>query len=397
VKSPSPEQIRHYAAYSLGLKSYLKPPGDGRQHPSIPASGLLWAMVMGNILRVPSFARLEWLSHSTARAGLGLPQGFSDDTLAYFTERLDASATRAALAATLQQAKRNKAFENSRFIGLALDGAGAGHTCKSPCPMCHPVKDSKGAVHGHLHYFVMISVVGTGLPLAFDVEPYGPGDSEYAAGQRLLKRAVPLLGTRFADYVVADAKFATAPFLHAADEVSMPIVTRLKDNLPELYAAAQARFVPQAPHAIFEVDGDRVEVWDAEDFAPWGTLQWPSVRVLRYRQHKPNGTVVEAYWHTNFSIRQVGSLSLFRIAKSRWEIENQGFHEAKNLYGMEHIAHHEPNSMLLSWLLLLLAMPIERLYRVRYLRRGGHAVRSAIDLVYGLWLNLGGGPSPDSS
>jgi hypothetical protein len=196
---------------------------------------------------------------------------------------------------------------------------------------------------------------------------------------------------------VADAKFATAPFLHAADEVGLPIVTRLKDNLPELYAAAQARFATQAPHAIFEVDGDRVEVWDAEDFAPWDALQWASVRVLRYRQHKPNGTVVEAYWHTNFTIRQVGSLSLFRIAKSRWEIENQGFNEAKNLHGMEHIAHHEPNSMLLNWLLLLLAMLIERLYRVRYLHRGDHAVRSAIDLVYCLWLSLGGAPTADSS
>jgi len=397
VKSPSPARVFHYAAYCLGLKSYLKKPGDGRHHPSIPASGLLWAIIMGYILRVSSFARLEWLSHSTARAGLGLPRGFSDDTLAYFTERLDASTTRAALAATLQQAKRNKAFENSRFIGLALDGTAAGHTCKSPCPLCHPVKDSKGAIHGHLHYFVMISIVGTGLPLAFDVEPYGPGDSEYAAGQRLLKRAAFSLGPRFADYGVADAKFATAPFLHAADEVSLPIVTRLKDNLPELYAAAQARFVHQPPQAIFEVDGDRIEVWDADDFASWEALQWPSVRVLRYRQHKPNGTVVEAYWHTNLAIRQVGSLSLFRIAKSRWEIENQGFNEAKNLHGLEHIAHHEPNSMLLNWLLLLLAMLIERLYRVRYLHRGDHAVRSAIDLVYCLWLNLGSAPAADSS
>jgi hypothetical protein len=94
VKAPNPEQIRHYASYCLGLKNYLKTPGDGRCHPSIPASGLLWAIVMRHILRVPSFARLEWLSHSPARAGLGLPQGFSDDTLAYFTERLDASTTR---------------------------------------------------------------------------------------------------------------------------------------------------------------------------------------------------------------------------------------------------------------------------------------------------------------
>ena len=55
---------------------------------------------------------------------------------------------------------------------------------------------------------------------------------------------------------------------------------------------------------------------------------------------------------------------------------------------MEHIAHHEPNSLLLGWLLLLLAMIIERLYRVRYLHRGEHSVRSAIDLVYSLWISL---------
>jgi hypothetical protein len=397
VKAPSPERIFHYAAYCLGLKSYLKNPGDGRRHPSILASGLLWAIVMGHILRVSSFARLEWLSHSPARSGLGLPRDFSDDTLAYFTERLDAATTRAALVSTVHQAKRNKAFENSRFIGLAVDGTGAGHTCKSPCPLCHPIKDRKGVVTGYGHHFVMISIVGTGLPLPFDVEPYGPGDSEYAAGQRLLQRVVPLLGPRFADYIVADAKFATAPFLHTADELHLPILTRLKDNLPELYTAAQNRFAQQAPHAVYAVEGDRIEVWDADDFAPWETLQWRSVRVLRYRQHKPSGTVFEAYWHTNLSVRQVGSLSLFLIAKSRWEIENQGFNEAKNLHGMEHIAHHEPNSLLLSWLLLLLAMLIERLYRVRYLHRGDHAVRSAIDLCFWLWINLGSAPSPDSS
>jgi hypothetical protein len=36
----------------------------------------------------------------------------------------------------------------------------------------------------------MGTVVGKGLSLPIDVEPYGPGDSEYAAGQRLLERMV---------------------------------------------------------------------------------------------------------------------------------------------------------------------------------------------------------------
>ena len=50
----------------------------------------------------------------------------------------------------------------------------------------------------------MMSVVGTGLTLPLDVEPYGPGESEYNAGRRLLRRAVGNLGPRFADYVVVD-------------------------------------------------------------------------------------------------------------------------------------------------------------------------------------------------
>jgi len=317
--------------------------------------------------------------------------------LAYCTERMDPETTRLALVAALHQAKRNKAFENSRFIGLAVDGTGAGHTYKEPCSLCHPIKDAKGEVHGSLHHFVLISVVGAGLTLPVDVEPYGPGDSEYAAAQRLLRRVAEHLGPRFADYVVGDGAYATAPFLHTTGEVALPVVARLKENLPQLAAAVRVRFDGQSPHAVFQEGNDRVEVWDADDFAPWETLQWPTVRVLRYRQHKPDGTVVQAEWLTNFSIAKLGSLSFYRVAKSRWEIENRGFNDGKNRYGMEHICHHEPNSILIVWLLIILALVIERLYRLRYLHRGEHGVRSAMDLCDYLWLGLGFRIPPDTS
>lgn len=100
-------------------------------------------------------------------------------------------------------------------------------------------------------------------------------------------------------------------------------------------------------------------MWDTDDFDPWSTLDWPTVRVLRYRQHKPDGKIIEAEWLTDFSIAKLGSRSFFKLAKSRWEIENQGFNDGKNLYGMEHIQHHHPNSMLVNWLFLLLALIIE--------------------------------------
>ena len=357
---------------------------------------MVWAVVKGHILRVPSFFRLEWLVHSPACRGLGVGTRFGDDALGYCTERMDPETTRVALAATLRQAKRNKAFDNSRFIGLALDGTGAGRTYKEPCRWCDPIKDAKGEVHGSLHHFVLISVVGAGLTLPVDVEPYGPGDSEYAAAQRLLRRAVDHLGPRFADYVVGDSVYATAPFLHQTEEAGLPVVARVKENLPLLAAAVRARFDGQPPQAVYQEGEDRVEVWDADDFDAWETLQWPAVRVLRYRQHKRNGTMIQAEWLTNFSIAKLGSLSFYRMAKSRWEIENQGFNDGKNRYGMEHICHHEPTSILIIWLLILLAMVIERLYRLRYLHRGDHGVRSAMDLFTYLWLNLGSRSPPDT-
>jgi hypothetical protein len=372
------------------LAAYFGGPGDGRKQPQIPAAVLVWALVLGQVLRECSFHGVEALVRSPARRALRVTRGFGDDALGYFTERLDPGPTRTALAATVRRAKRNKAFSASRWIGMAVDGTGAGHGQAAGCPLCHPVRDGQGQVRGYLHHFVMISVVGTGVALPFDVEPYGPGDSEYAAGQRVLQRVVGQVGPRFADYVVADGEFATAPFLHVAGDLGVRVVARLKDNLPTLFAAAVARFATQPPRLIVEEGGERIELWDADDFDPWETLRWATVRVLRYRQHKADGRVVEAYWLTDFPPARVGSRLLYRFAKSRWEIENEGFtYDGKTRYGMEHLRHHHANSVLVMWLLTIFALTIERLYRLRYLHRGRHRPATPIEFLRMLRLSLG--------
>lgn len=315
-------------------------------------------------------------------------RSFGDDALGYFTERLDVESLRGAGVAVVRQAKRNKAFEESRWIGLAIDGTGAGRSREQRCLGCRPVRNKKKEIVGYGHHLVMASVVGTKLSLPFDVEPYGPGDSEYSAGERLLRRAVKKLGRRFADYAVVDGKFATAPFLHAAGEEGLRVVARLKDNLPELYEAAQRRFAGRPPDQKFRAGDDRVEIWDADDFDPWESLRWETVRVVFYRQQKPDGTVVEAYWLTDFTKSEAGSRAIYKMAKSRWEIENEGFNDAKNRYGFGHICHHHPNSILVNWLIIALTLTLERLYRIRYLHRGCHVVLQPIELYRLLWLSL---------
>jgi hypothetical protein len=160
---------------------------------------MLWAMLCGQILRESSFHALESLVDLAGRR-LGVSRKFGDDALGYFTERLDPTPTRRAAVQVVRQAKRNKAFQNCTFVGLALDGTTAGPCTEKQCPLCRPFRDAKREIAGYRHHLVMLSVVGTGLSLPIDVEPYGPGDSEYAAGQRLLQRIIPELGPRFADY-----------------------------------------------------------------------------------------------------------------------------------------------------------------------------------------------------
>jgi hypothetical protein len=397
VKGPTPRRLRKYVAKCLGLKSYLDSPGDGRSQARLPASVLVWALLVGQLLRRCSFAGIEALVRSAARPTLGVSRRFGDDSLSYFTERLDPTVTRQAAATALRRAKRNKAFENSRFIGLALDGTGAGRCRQRRCQLCRPFRNAAKEIVGYHHQLAMISVVGTGLSLPFDVEPYGPGDSEYSAGQRLVRRAIGHLGPRFADYLVVEGEFARAPFLHEAGDLGLYVVARLKDHLPELFAAAQKRFRRQPPQQVFRQNKDWVEIWDADDFDPWEALRWETVRVMFYRQHKPHGKVVEAYWLTDFPASQVSSRTLYRLAKSRWEIENQGFNDAKNRYGFEHLCHHESNSLLLGWLMTALALTIERLYRIRYLHRGTHPVRQAIALWQLLWLSLSRPVADDTS
>lgn len=397
MKLPTPRRLFRYVTGCLRLRPYLACPGDGRPQPQIPARVLLWALLISRLLRESSFHAVEQLVRSPVCRALCVFTSFGDDAWGYFVERLQAGPTRAALVDLIRLAKRNKAFDNCRFIGLAIDGTTAGRSTNPECALCRPFRNANKEVVGYRHHFAAITVVGAGLSLPFDVEPYGPGDSEYAAGQRLVARAVSGLGVRFADYLVVDGEFATAPFLHAAGRAGLRVVARLKSNLPELSAAVEKRFRGQPPTRIYQDRQDRVEIWDADDFDPWETLHWPTVRVIRYRQHKPDGTVVQADWITDFPIRQAGCLSLYHMAKSRWEIENQAFNDAKNRYGLEHICHHEANSVLLNWLITLLAPVIERLYRIRYLHRGTHPVRSAEALCRLLWLGLSRIPALDSS
>jgi hypothetical protein len=161
MRGPTPRRLLDFVTRRLRLQRYLQDPGDGRPQPQIPAKALLWSMLIGQVLRACSFLAVERLVRSSARQALAVSESFSDDALEYCTERLDPTVTRVALAHVLHQAKRNKAFETSGGIGLAVDGSTVGWCASSGCSLCRSYRN-KGI----------------------------------RTGQRLLRRAVELLGVR---------------------------------------------------------------------------------------------------------------------------------------------------------------------------------------------------------
>src|SRR5260370_10625021 len=180
----------------------------------MPAQALLWALLIGQILRESSFHAVEALARSSARRTLCIATPFCDDTLGYFTERLDPGPTRQAVLSLIRGAKRNKVFDDCHWIGLAIDGTGAGWRTQQGCTLCRPQQNAAKQIQGYQHSLVMISVVGTGLSLPCDGEPYGPGDSEYAAGQPLLRRGVGGQGGRSGPGAVARAELPVEPDAH---------------------------------------------------------------------------------------------------------------------------------------------------------------------------------------
>lgn len=387
-----------FARQQAGLGAYLQAPGDGRLQPVVPAPALLSALLAAYVLRDGAFHAVEALVRSPARRALGIRRPFGDDTVAYFTERLDGTAMRAALVTAVRQAKRRRGFDDVTRIGLVLDGTTVGRCLRVRCPWCHPVtvphldaageRGPIGLVVGQQHKLSLLSVVGGALVLPVDLDPFGPDDSEQAASLRVLERGVTALGPRFAQYVLGDSLYATAPFLHAAGDLGLHAVVRLKANVPTLFAAAQTRFAAAPPSDTFTDRGNRVELWDADDFDPWDGLRWETVRVLRYRQTHPDGTLVEAYWLTDYAVCRVSGRALYRMAKGRWTIENQGFNDGKTRYGLDHVPHHHANSLLIHWLLVVLTLTLERLYRVRFLHRGTHPPLSAMQLLRRFRLTL---------
>src|SRR4029077_16428862 len=122
------------------LPRHLSAVRDGRTDPRICAPVLTTSLLLGALLRLPSFFQLE---AETRRPGwqrlLKRDQFISDDTFAYGLEHARLEELRQLLVVTNQSLKRAKAFEGAKINGLlvvAVDGNEQFKSRARCCPEC---------------------------------------------------------------------------------------------------------------------------------------------------------------------------------------------------------------------------------------------------------------------
>ena len=108
-----------------------------------------------------------------AGRALGVRRAFGGGALRYFSDGWRPAPPGEALASVLHRAKRNKAFEGCRFVGLALDGTTGGRRekPKPSCGLCRPYRNAAREIVGYRHHLVLAVVVGGELTLPVDGEP----------------------------------------------------------------------------------------------------------------------------------------------------------------------------------------------------------------------------------
>lgn len=365
-------QFWHYVTKVFALPARLRAIRDERSQPVIPTRVLSASLLLGAVLRVPSFLQLQ---AETARRGwqrlVHWPQPISDDALGYVLERYRIADWRAALVAVNRRLKANKAFDSARINGLLVVALDANEQFKSQhrcCPDCCQrrleVQDAHGqtqTVTEYYHRQVYAQIHGPDFSVILDVEPIRPGEDEAAAARRLLGRMRRLYGPRFFDVVTVDAWYATGPFLKAVQRLGWGVVSVLKQARYEIYQEATALRRGQKPRA-WQWEERAVDLWEVKDL-PFTDAAIGVVRVVlaeerwTQRQRRAGQTQRVARtshwrWLVSRELDDADATVIWRIGHQRWGVENHAFNELTQHYHLTHCPRHEAAAIQV-WLLIL--------------------------------------------
>ena len=376
------QQLDRFVAYSQ--KRFELPRlagcfGDSRQDPDIPSRAVGLSLVLGEVVKIPSFLQLEQETKLPQwQRWVGYHDPISHDTFGYASNRMDPQKLARAGAFINRRLKRGKAFEEDKIHGLLAVSLDANeqfcsdHRCCADCLVREVTcKDETGQEVKKTQYYhkqVYAQLSGPKLSVILDFEPMRPGEEECAAAVRLLRRMRQRYGPRFFDVVVVDSWYANGPFLKTVvQELGWPVLAVLKQERYDIYQEALALTQGQPTQVVERGEGTQrrqVEIWEVRSLRLSDTYTEP-VRVVRGRERWTERTRKGKQWQTqtkeqNWLWVVAGDLDVYDgaairdLGHLRWKIENNAFGELTQHWHLTHCAHHQPVAVLaLLWIKII--------------------------------------------
>jgi hypothetical protein len=285
------------------------------------------------------------------------------------------------------------------LMALVLDGHESHASFRRHCAGClqRTIHTTSGDRIQYYHRWVGAELVGSGPPrLLLDLEPMRPGEDEVGAALRLLARMLPRYPRAF-DVVLGDAFYARSDFFNYLHGHGKHALVVLKENRAALLEDARSLF-ERMPARI--ADEGRKQTWDLDGFTTWPEVNAP-VRVVRSLETRTirrqsdgqrETRTSDWYWATTLPHEQVPTAAVVQLGHTRWDIENHAFNELVTRWHLDHVYRHEPNAMLIFWLLACLCLNIFQTFYHRNLKAAVRRVASMLTVAARIAAELYAGP-----
>ncbi|MFH1613513.1 MAG: transposase [Planctomycetota bacterium] len=227
------------------------------------------------------------------------------------------------------------------------------------------------------YYYRMVAcnLLNTQIDLPLDIEPILAGENEVVAAKRIVQRLCDSY-TRFFDVVVADALYMEGPFVNFCLGRGKDVIIVLKNNYPSLIEDAQGLFSRMEPE-IWHINGRTIQVWDLDGFTA-DTIDVP-LRVLHtietYTEKvEENGQIIERkvtkswWWATTIPQPRLRTKHLWKIGRSRWQIENNIFNSLSQHWSLNHCYKHDPVAIVNFVLMLFIVFTLAQCFYKRNLK-----------------------------
>ncbi len=379
-----------WAEKVVDLRRIIAAVSDRRRRPRIPTATVVQSILILFLVRLGSLNAIEQTRATfrwRQRLGRQLP---SADSLGRIASLVDPETLRSGNQQLYTRLKRGKALAATShgLTALALDGHESTCSYLRQCSGCleRRIKTRQGYRTQYYHRFVTGMLLTKPFPLLLDIEPIKSGEDEVDAALRLLERLLSDYPRAF-DVVVADALYTDPRFYRLVLGHHKDALTVLKANTPELLADFRSLVANREPALVQErVNGDR-QIWDLTGFTSWTAVDVPvrvvrSSEVTRVRRQLDNVTetiLSDWLWVTTLSPPRAPAAAVVELGHDRWLIENRGFNETVNSWGIDHLYRHDPDAILVFSLLCLLAY---NLFHAFYFRNLNLALQTRHTFVH---------------